>query len=95
VNKRAYEEMGFEAYSRRPIATGPYKVVSHNPNDETVLAAFDDYFLGTPTATRVTFKRIPELAARVAGLVAGDYDLITTVPPDQIPVLGKYADIEI
>jgi len=95
VNKRAYEELGFEAYSRKPVASGPYKVVSHNPNDETVLEAFDDYFLGKPTASKVIFKKIPELAARVAGLVAGDYDLITNVPPDQMAVIGQYKDIDI
>ena len=93
VNKRAYEEMGMEAYSRRPVATGPYKVVSHSPSEATVLEAFDDYFMA-PTAKR-EFKRVPELAARVAGLVAGDYDLITNVPPDQMSVVGGYDDIDV
>lgn len=95
VNKRAYEAMGFEAYSRRPVATGPYKVASHSAADATVLDAFDDYFMGRPTARRVTFRRVPELAARVAGLVAGDYDLITNIPPDQMSVVGAYKDIDV
>lgn len=95
VNKRAYEEMGFEAYSRAPVATGPYKVVSHNQSVATVLEAFDDYFLAQPTAKRVTFKAVPELAARVAGLVSGEFDLITNVPPDQEAVVRSYADIDV
>lgn len=95
VNKRAYEEMGFEAYSKKPVATGPYKVVSHSAAEATVLDAFDDYFMGPPTASRVTFKRVPELAARVAGLVAGDYDLITNVPPDQTGIIAGYQDIDV
>lgn len=95
VNKRAYEEMGFEAYSKKPVATGPYRVVSHAASEATVLEAFDDYFMGQPTASRVTFKRVPELAARVAGLVAGDYDLITNVPPDQTGIIAGYADIDV
>ncbi|WP_333821796.1 ABC transporter substrate-binding protein [Pinisolibacter sp.] len=95
VNKRAYEEMGFEAYSKRPIATGPYRVVSHAQNDATVLAAFDDHFLGRPTAEKVIFKAVPELAARVAGLVAGEFDLITNVPPDQVETVGRYPDIDV
>ena len=95
VNKRAYEEMGFEAYSRAPVATGPYKVVSHNQNDATVLEAFDDYFLAKPTAKRVIFRAIPELAARVAGLVSGEFDLITTVPPDQVDIIKGYPDIDV
>ncbi len=95
VNKRAYEEMGFEAYSRKPVATGPYKVISHNQSDATVLEAFDDYFMAKPTAKRVTFRAVPELAARVAGLVSGEFDLITNVPPDQEQVVGGYQDIEV
>ncbi|CAN7457463.1 ABC transporter substrate-binding protein [Bosea sp. LjRoot9] len=95
VNKRAYEAMGFEAYSRKPVATGPYRVVSHSAADATVLEAFDDYFMARPSAKRVIFKRVPELAARVAGLVAGDYDLITNIPPDQMSIVGGYKDIDV
>jgi peptide/nickel transport system substrate-binding protein len=95
VNKRAYEAMGFDAYSRRPVATGPYRVVSHSQSDATVLEAFDDYFLGRPTAQRVFFRAVPELAARVAGLVSGEFDLVTNVPPDQVEVIEKFRDIEV
>jgi peptide/nickel transport system substrate-binding protein len=95
VNKRAYEEMGFDAYSLAPVATGPYKVVSHDQSQATVLEAFDDYFMGTPTASMVTFQAVPELAARVAGLVSGEFDLITNVPPDQVEVIESFDDIEI
>jgi peptide/nickel transport system substrate-binding protein len=95
VNKRAYEEMGFDAYSLAPVATGPYKVVSHNQSQATVLEAFDDYFMGTPTASEVIFQAVPELAARVAGLVSGEFDLITNIPPDQVEVIESFDDIEI
>jgi peptide/nickel transport system substrate-binding protein len=95
VNKRAYEEMGFDAYSRAPVATGPYKVVSHKQNEATALEAFDDYFLGVPSAKRVTFRAVPELAARVAGLVSGEFDLITNVPPDQVSIIASYDDIDV
>lgn len=95
VSKRAYEDMGFEAFSKKPVGTGPYKVVSHAASEATMLDAFDDYFMAPPTARRVTFRRVPELAARVAGLVAGDYDLITNIPPDQMDVVGAYDDIDV
>jgi peptide/nickel transport system substrate-binding protein len=95
VNKRAYEEMGFDAYSLAPVATGPYRVVSHDQSQATVLEAFDDYFMGQPTASMVTFQAVPELAARVAGLVSGEFDMITNVPPDQVEVIESFDDIEI
>ena len=34
---------------------------------------------------------MPELASRVAALQAGDVDMITNVPPDQVGVLKKSA----
>jgi peptide/nickel transport system substrate-binding protein len=37
---------------------------------------------------------VPELAARIAGLVSGEFDLATNVPPDQLKVIEGYPDIE-
>ncbi|NKE45192.1 ABC transporter substrate-binding protein [Roseomonas frigidaquae] len=89
VNKRAYEELGFEGFSRAPIGTGPYKVRELQTDQRITLDAFDDYWMGRPTARGVVFRQIPELAARVAALQAGDVDLITNVPPDQIGALRR------
>jgi len=94
VNKRAYEEQGMEGFSRNPVGTGPLRFASMRANDEIVLDAFDEYWMGRPNARRVTFKAVPELAARVAGLISGDYGLITNVPPDQIEVIDGYPDVE-
>jgi len=37
---------------------------------------------------------IPELAARIAGLVSGEFQLITNVPPDQVQVLQGFKGVE-
>lgn len=95
VNRRAYEELGFDGFSRAPIGTGPYKVREHARDQRVVLDAHDEYWMGRPTARGVTFRAIPELAARVAALQAGDVDLITNIPPDQVPTLRNRADIDI
>lgn len=60
-----------------------------------MLDAFDDYWMGKPTARGVTFREIPELAARVAALQAGDVDLITNVPPDQVSQLRRREGIDV
>lgn len=95
VNKRHYEAVGIEGFSREPVGTGPYKVIKLLPNDRVELAAFDDYFMGLPSARSVTFKAIPEFAARVAGLVSGEYDIITNIPPDQVDVLTKHKGVDV
>lgn len=95
VNKRAYEEMGFEKFSRNPVGTGPYKVKSLTSGENIILEAHDAYFMGKPSAKRVTFAQVPEQTARISGLVSGQYDMIVNVAPDQINILKGYDDIDV
>ncbi len=94
VNKRHYEAVGLDGFSRNPVGTGPYKFAKMVSNDYIALDAFDDYWMGRPTARSVTFRAIPELAARVAGLVSGEYDLITNIPPDQAGLIEAQKGVE-
>ena len=95
VNKRAYEERGFDGFSRDPVGTGPFKLRSLQTDQRIVLDAFDDHWMGRPTARGVEFRQIPEAASRVAALMAGDVDLVTNVPPDQVPDLARRPGIDI
>ena len=95
INKRAYEERGFDGFSREPVGSGPYKFRSHQRDQKVVLDAFDQYWMGRPNAESVEFRQMPELASRVAALQAGDVDMITNIPPDQVGVLKKSAGIDV
>ncbi len=95
VNKRAYEEMGFEKFARTPVGTGPYKVKSLTPGESVVLEAHNDYFLGKPSVKRITFAQVPEQTARISGLVSGQYEMIVNIAPDQIDILKGYNDIDV
>lgn len=77
-----------------PVGTGPFKLDEYRADEYIRLVAFDDYFDGTPTAETVTFREIPEPSTRVAGLVSGEFDIITNVAPDQIAQINGYDDIE-
>ncbi|MBZ6078679.1 ABC transporter substrate-binding protein [Microvirga puerhi] len=76
-----------------PVGTGPYKFVDYQKNDRIKLMAFDQYYEGKPAAAALTFKSVPEVAARVAGLVAGDFDISVEIPPDQWDSIAKYKDL--
>jgi len=78
-----------------PVGTGPYKFKSWRKDGFIELEAFDDYFMGKPTAKKVTFRVVPEVAARIAGLVSGEFNIAVDIPPDQIDVLKRYDDIEL
>jgi len=95
VSKRAYEERGFDGFSRDPVGTGPFRLRALKGDQHVLLDAFDDYWMGRPTARGVEFRQIPELAARVAALQAGDVDLITNIPPDQVAPLRRSPGIDI
>ncbi|PZW44987.1 peptide/nickel transport system substrate-binding protein [Humitalea rosea] len=71
-------------WARKPVGTGPYRVVSFRPGQDLVLEAHDQYWGGRPPLRRIRFVEVPDVAARVAGLLAGDWDFICDLPPDQI-----------
>ena len=85
VSQAAYEQAGsWEAWVQAPVGTGPFRLAEFRPDELIRLEAHDDYWGGPPPVRSVTFRLVPEEAARVAGLIAGDYDIITTVSVDQI-----------
>lgn len=94
VNKRHYEQVGLEGFGRNPVGTGPFRFSRMKANEFMEFEAFDGYWMGSPSARRVVFREVPELSTRIAGLVSGEFDLITNIPPDQIEVLNRYRDIE-
>ena len=51
--------------------------------------------MGKPAFKTLTFKVVPEMATRIAGLVSGEFDIIVDVAPDQFKVLDRYKDIKV
>ncbi|MGC0320859.1 peptide/nickel transport system substrate-binding protein [Bradyrhizobium sp. USDA 326] len=84
VSKSAYSKAGsFEEWAKSPVGAGPYRVVEAVGNSHVRLQAHPDYWGGKPPLESIEFRVIREPAARVAGLRAGDFDIITTIAPDQ------------
>ncbi len=67
-----------------PVGTGPYKLAKWDRNSQVVMEAKPDYFGGTAAIGKVTFKTMPDAAARLAALESGEVDLITNVPADNV-----------
>lgn len=64
----------------RAIGTGPYVLERFARGDRIVLARNEQYWGGTPTWERITFRTIANEGARVAALLAGDVDVIESPP---------------
>ncbi len=85
VSKKAFlAAADWKSFARAPVGTGPYKVKEFKPDTILVLEAHDAYWAGKPPAREIRFVVVPEIASRINGLVSGQYDFITDVPPDQI-----------
>jgi peptide/nickel transport system substrate-binding protein len=94
VPEKIYRQMGADAFGLKPVGTGPYKLVEFAPGDRVVLEAFDDYYLGRPTASRITFQVVPEVATRTAGLISGDYDIVCALTPDDLALVQSQSHVE-
>ncbi len=93
VPRAATEAAGAETLQFNPIGAGPYKVVEFKTDDRIVLEQHSQYWGGTPAAGQVIVRFIPETATRIAALQAGDVDLITQVPVDQISVIDNASGV--
>jgi peptide/nickel transport system substrate-binding protein len=85
------KESANEAFNSGKAAagTGPYKYVSWQPRGDLVLDRFDGYWGPKEPWQRHVRREIPNDAARVAQLRAGQLDLITRVPATDVATLKR------
>ena len=77
-----------------PDGTGPYKFVEFKHGDHITLEANGDYWDGAPKIGGVTYKFIEEPGTRLAGLLSGEYDLITNLQPEDVDRAPKSAQVQ-
>jgi peptide/nickel transport system substrate-binding protein len=96
MSRRGWEEANsYLDWARKPITTGPYKVVEFRPDTSLLLAAHDEYWGGTPPLRSIRFVEVPEVASRIAGLLSGQYQFACDIPPDQISEIEKNQAFEV
>lgn len=95
VPPKYLQEVGPEAFARKPIGTGPYKLTEFVPDDRVVLEANPDYWRGKPAIDRVVWRPIPEATARVAALLTGEVQLIEGVPAEMVDAVGQSDDADL
>lgn len=91
------EEVGTEGFVANPVGVGPFKFVEGQLDDQIVMERFDDYWGGAPDlepvgpacVERAIFRVIPEGSTRVAALLAGEVDIIQSVPPELVDTLSQ------
>lgn len=82
------------------IGTGPYRFVEHQADQHILLERFDEYVSQTGDSSgyagtkhqyvdEISFVPVPDEAARIAGLQAGDYHLIDSIASDHLETLEE------
>ena len=96
VSRRAFDEAAsWLDYSRAPNGTGPYRVREYRPDVSLLMEAHDEYWGGRPPLRSIRLVEVPEVPARVAGLLAGEYQFACDIPPDQIPGIERSGAFEV
>ncbi|MFC7554899.1 ABC transporter substrate-binding protein [Pseudoroseomonas wenyumeiae] len=96
ISRRAFTEAEtWFDWARKPVTTGPYKVVEFRPDQLLVLEAHDEYWGGRPPLKRIRFIEVPEVPARINMLRSGEVQFACDIPPDQIGAIEGDAKYEV
>jgi peptide/nickel transport system substrate-binding protein len=80
---------------RAAIGTGPVRFVAYNPGASIELSRSPHPWTPPIPWEKVTYRFIPDGAARVAALLAGDVGLIDLVPVDALPTLKGNSKVHV
>jgi peptide/nickel transport system substrate-binding protein len=96
ISRRGFAEAkSWIEWSRKPVATGPYKVREFKPDEILILDAHDDYWGGRPPIKTIRFVVVPEVSSRINGLLTGEYQFACDIPPDQVSTIEKDPKFEV
>jgi peptide/nickel transport system substrate-binding protein len=82
------QDLAKAEFNRKPLGSGPFKLVSWTPGQSIVMEANADYFLGAPTARRVVFKIVPDQNVMLTQLRSGEIHYALVTPKDLRAVEG-------
>lgn len=98
VPKKYRESVGIQAFSEKPVGTGPFMVAERSGND-VVFKRNDNYFEGggksKPTIGTFIYRAIPDVNTQVAELISGGIDWAYYIPSDQAEKLKRMPMVDV
>ena len=91
IARHAAEGATMEDYNsgRAAIGTGPYRLAAYRPGDRVEMTRNESFWGPREPWARVNYRSIFNDAARTAGLLAGDLDLIEQIPTSDLARLRR------
>jgi len=78
-----------------PVATGPFMLDEYLQGESIRVVRFDDYWGGPAKADAITFRFIPDEAARILALQAGDIDILQELSRSGVPKVSAMSDVNL
>jgi peptide/nickel transport system substrate-binding protein len=88
IYPKAYrEKLGGEAYSQKPVGTGPYRITNVNGTSAIEMERFEDYYKespkGRPAIKYLKINEVLDAAGELTAFIGGQADWIWQYNPDQ------------
>lgn len=83
---------GVRDYQKHATGTGPFKMTKYVDGQVMELAPNPNYWRGKPKLDKIVLRPMPDPAARLAALQAGDVDWAEVPPPDSVKQLKAQGD---
>lgn len=84
-----FKQVGAEGYARKPIGTGPFKVVQWEPGTQLLTAANPLSWRKPEFLAELLWKTVPDPTTRAAAIRTGAAHLTYDLPSDIIPKLRQ------
>ncbi len=92
--KAYFEKVGPEDFRKKPIGSGPYRLVEYERNSRIVLEAYDKQWRGPARIKRLTFQIVTDAVARGAAIQSGQADITLNLPVREVDRLGALPGLE-
>lgn len=96
IPKKAYEEIGHEAFGHNPVGSGPFEFDKWMTGDYIRLKKFKDYWKeGIPMVDEIIYKPMPDLFTKTQALLAGELDIVDNADYKDIASLEQNPDLRV
>lgn len=87
VDAAAAEVMG-EAFTEKPVLTGPFKVERFQLDQELSVVSHQEYWGSPPKLDRAIYTYLPDNNSRTLALQSGDIDIAVNIAPESVATVN-------